>query len=163
MGVAQFAPFSFSPIFSRKKKKMMAGMNKRETLEDFRQSPHIHGQSLAEHKDAFLLASTRESLLRIWIVIYPKSMFPDLCCTFLFCTVVDQAAELGHFHQKLWLTARSPLQKPTKSPANFARKFAPMELLPSDFREWTSRLCNFSLIRSKPKYNQEVFFSSAKY
>ena len=39
-----------------------AGMNKRETVEDFRQSPHIHGQSLAEHKDALLLASTWESV-----------------------------------------------------------------------------------------------------
>ena len=35
-------------------------MNKRETIEDFRQSPHIHDQSLAEHQDAFLLANTQE-------------------------------------------------------------------------------------------------------
>ena len=33
-------------------------MNTRETVEDFGQSPHIRDQSLAEHKDAFLLAST---------------------------------------------------------------------------------------------------------
>ena len=41
MGVAQFAPFSIPRTFSRKKRGMV-GMNKRETVEDFRQRPHIH-------------------------------------------------------------------------------------------------------------------------
>ena len=41
----------------------MAGMNRRETVEDFRQSAHIHDESLAEHKDVVLLhANPRESL-----------------------------------------------------------------------------------------------------
>ena len=53
VGVAQFKPFSFPFIFSRKKG--VAGMNMRATVEDFRQSPHIHDQSPAEHKDAVLI------------------------------------------------------------------------------------------------------------
>ena len=60
--MAQFAPFPSPLIFNKKKKKKrMAGMNKRETVEDFRQSPHIHGQSLAEHRDALLFSSTWDS------------------------------------------------------------------------------------------------------
>ena len=40
----------------------MAGKNKRETDENSRQSAHICDQSLAEHKDAFLLSSTGGSV-----------------------------------------------------------------------------------------------------
>ena len=58
--------WNFPLIFSKKKKKKkkserereMAGMNKGETVEDLSKSPHIHGQTLAEHKDDFLLAIT---------------------------------------------------------------------------------------------------------
>ena len=39
----------------------MAGMNTREIAEDLRQSPHIHDQSLADPKDAILLANTWEN------------------------------------------------------------------------------------------------------
>ena len=60
VGVAQFAPYSFPLIFYWKKG--MAGMNTWETVEAFRQGPHIHDQSLAEHKDV-LHANTWESVV----------------------------------------------------------------------------------------------------
>ena len=40
-------------------------MNKRETVEDFRQSPHIHGQSLAGHKTLFNSPVRGKALLKI--------------------------------------------------------------------------------------------------
>ena len=74
-------------------------MNMRETVQDFRQNPHIHDQSLAEQKDTVLHANTLESVacLEVYFLIHSKPVFPSFCCIFLFSAVVNQAAEFGHF------------------------------------------------------------------
>ena len=62
MGRAQSTPNSFPLIFSRKTR--MAGMNKRETVENsaelVRQNPYIYDQSLAEHTDSIWESITDE-------------------------------------------------------------------------------------------------------
>ena len=40
-------------------------MDKRETVKEFRQSPHIHDQSLVEHKDVFYSPARGNALLKI--------------------------------------------------------------------------------------------------
>ena len=95
-------------------------MNTKEIVE------HIYyDQSLAEHKDAVLLANAvMEKRCFEAYFIHRKPVFPSLCCTFLFQTVVDHAATFRHFPLKLRLIVQAPSSKPTKSPANFATKKA---------------------------------------
>ena len=66
------SPHFPSRLFSVEKKGM-TGMDKRETVKEFRQSPHIHDQSLAEHKDVFYSPARGNALLKIWIMSFTQT------------------------------------------------------------------------------------------
>ena len=108
-------------------------MNKRETVEDFRQSRHMYDQSRAEPTRQhvgkgclkFQLCRLRKTSVSLSLLHFFHSCRPS--------------NRIWSFSSEISLDCAAPLQKPTKSPAIFAGKTAPMELLPSEFRERTSR------------------------
>ena len=80
----------------------MALMNKRHVAEKLmqlvRQTPSIHDQRLAEHKDSVLLAKVWELVVdKLQDFIHPKLILASLRCAFLFFTEVEQTVEFGHF------------------------------------------------------------------